>query len=213
MEGQREDIEAWKQNPWSKLPMWGKWTVGVLGAVVLLVVGAAIGGSGEDELKVDLSRAESQLAAANQERDEAKASADTVLDRKGDILGRAKSNATKIVGNARSERSRLSGKLKGLQGEVDATEDELSSVEASLDGAKKEKANSTIPGDGTFRADVDYIPGTYESAGGEGCYWATLNSADPFDIASNENATGPTIAEITTPYFQTEGCGNWKRIE
>ncbi len=85
-------------------------------------------------------------------------------------------------------------------------------VESSLSGAREEKAKSTIPGDGTFKADVDYIPGTYRAPGGRNCYWATLNSADPYDIASNENATGPTIASIESPYFQTQGCGQWERI-
>lgn len=213
MEAHRDDVEAWKKDPWSKLPTWGKWTAGVVGALVLLVIGAAIGSGGEeDELKAELAETRTELAAAERAQADAEATAENVHSRRDQIVAGAKSRAAKIVGDARSESAQLSGKLERLNGEVSATEGELSSVEDSLDGAREEKAKSTIPGDGTFQAEVDYLPGTYQSSGGAGCYWATLNSADPFDIASNENATGQTIASISTPYFQTEDCGTWKRI-
>ncbi len=209
---QREGAEDWKSNPWSKLPTWAKWTISIVGALILLGIGAAIGSSGEGKLKDERDEAQAEVAQANQERDRAEVEAEAVQARKAVILSKAKADASRIVGAARSESSKLSGELEGLRNEVDATGEELSSVEASLNGAEEEKAKSTIPGNGTFRAEVDYIPGTYQSSGGEGCYWATLNSADPYDIASNENAAGPTIASIQTPYFQTQGCGTWKRI-
>jgi hypothetical protein len=58
------------------------------------------------------------------------------------------------------------------------------------------------------------VPGTYEAPGGSGCYWATLNSANTQDIVDNEFAANASqqIAEITTPYFQSSGCGEWKRV-
>ncbi len=208
----RESVESWKNNPWSKLPSWAKWTIGIVGALILLGVGAAIGSSGEGKLKDERDEAQTEVAQANQERDRAEAEAEAIQARKAVILSKAKADASRIVGTARSESSKLSGELDGLSGEVDSVEEELASVEESLNGAEEEKAKSTIPGNGTFRAEVDYIPGTYQSSGGEGCYWATLNSADPYDIASNENAAGPTIASIQTPYFQTQDCGTWKRI-
>jgi hypothetical protein len=208
----RENVESWKRNPWSKLPTWAKWTIGVVGALILLSIGAAIGPSNEDSLKSERDEARTEVAQASEDRDRAEAEAEAVQARKAVILSKAKADASRIVGDARSESSKLSSELEGLSNEVGAAGEELSSVEASLNGAEEEKAKSTIPGDGTFRAEVDYIPGTYESSGGEYCYWATLNSADPYDIASNENATGPTIASIQTPYFQTKSCGTWRRI-
>ena len=33
------------------------------------------------------------------------------------------------------------------------------------------------------------------------------------DIASNEIGTGPRVATIESPYFQTQGCGTRERIE
>jgi hypothetical protein len=47
----REGVEAWKQNPWTRLPRWGKWTVGIVSALV--VFGLA---TGEDEGESDGSK-------------------------------------------------------------------------------------------------------------------------------------------------------------
>lgn len=201
-----------KQNWWSRLPKWAKWTAGVVGAILLLGIGAAIGSSGEDEVKAERDEVTAELAKVTKQRDAARAEALRVHLRESKIIGSAKTRAAKIIGNARSESSTLSSKLETMRGSIDSAEGELASVEASLEGARETKAKSTIPGNGTYQAEVDFIPGTYEAPGGSGCYWATLNSADPFDIASNENASGPTMASVTTPYFQTQSCGTWTRI-
>jgi hypothetical protein len=128
------------------------------------------------------------------------------------VLSDAEAEAKRIVGSAKDESKTLDGKLSDQKSELEQAEGEMSRVEESLSGAREEKQLSTIPGNGTYQAEVDFLPGTYRSSGGAGCYWATLNSADPYDIASNENASGPTIASIQTPYFQTDGCGKWDRI-
>lgn len=213
MEGQqRQDVEAGKGNPWARLPRWAKWTLGVFGALTLLVIGAFIGGSEEDDLKAELTEARVELTEAEQARDASKAQAEKVFDRSPEIIGKAESEAATIRKKARSERSELSGELSNLRDEVKATQGELASAESSLAGAEDEAALSSIT-DGIWKAEADYIPGTYRAPGGNGCYWATLNSADPYDIASNENGTGPQVATIESPYFQTTGCGTWERIE
>lgn len=209
---QRDDVEGGKSNPWAKLPTWAKWTIGVVGAFLLLGFGAAIGSSGEDEVKDELAEAQADLVAAERARDDARAVTDRILDSKEEIIQQAQSKASQIVGSARSESAELSGKLENLQGEVSSTQGELAETESSLAGAEREEALSSF-GNGIWKAEVDYIPGTYRAPGGSSCYWATLNSADPYDIASNEIGTGPQIAEISSPYFQTKGCGTWERVE
>jgi hypothetical protein len=199
-------------NPWNRLPLWSRWTLGIVGAILLIVIGAAIGSRNEGNLKAERDEAQQEIAEAENQRDRAVALFDSIRGRQEAIVAKAKQQAAHIVDSARSESDELSSKLDGLRSTISSREDELSKVESSLEGAREEKAKSTIPGNGTFQAEVDYLPGTYESQGGEGCYWATLNSADPFDIASNENASGQTIASIHSPYFQTKGCGTWKRI-
>jgi hypothetical protein len=208
----RESVESWKSNPWRKLPTWAKWTAVIVGALLLLGIGGAVGSSNEGDLKDEVSELKSQLADVKQERDTAEAKANRLEGLKKKIVAEARDRADSILSAAKHRGDEAEEILGSLEGEVEATEEELASVEGSLGGAEEIKAKSTIPGNGTFRAEVDFIPGTYRSSGGEGCYWATLNSADPFDIASNENATGPTIASIQAPYFQTQGCGTWKRI-
>jgi outer membrane murein-binding lipoprotein Lpp len=208
--------KAGRSNPWDRPPTWAKWTAGVVGALLLLGIGSAIGSSGEDDLKTEVAKLESQVDYAQEERDvaeeeaaDAHSEASRVRGLRGKIVGEAEDRATEIIGDAKEEKE----SLNSVQGEITSAENELASVEDSIGGAEEEKALSSIPGDGTFKAEVDYLPGTYRAPGGEGCYWATLNSADPYDIASNENASGPTIANIETPYFQTSGCGTWERME
>jgi len=201
-----------KLGPWQRLPKWARWASGLVGAILLLAIGAAVGSSGEGKLKDERDEAQQQAAEAQRGRDQAIAQAEAIEDKRRAIVSKAERQATQLVGAARSESSELSSKLEGLRSTISSREEELGTVESSLEGARRRKALSVIPGNGTFQAEVDYLPGTYESPGGEGCYWATLNSADPFDIESNENASGQTIASIHSPYFQTSDCGTWKRI-
>lgn len=184
-----------------------------------LGIGIGTADSKEDELKSELASTESELHHVSSELEaeetaatEADAKAQKVYSERDKMLSDAKAEAKRIVGGAKSESETLANKLSDQESELERAEDELSSVESSISGAREEKRLSSIPGNGTFQAEVDFLPGTYRSSGGSGCYWATLNSADPYDIASNENATGPTIASIHSPYFQTEGCGKWERI-
>jgi len=193
----------WKRHPWRNLPTWGKWTVGIVGVLFVMGIGAAIGAGENDEgaLKDELAAAERKTATAEDRQLEAEEEAEAVIERKRQIIAQAKGKAAKIEGELTSEESQL-----------EETEGQLSSAQEDLSGVQEEKRLSTIPGNGTFQAEVDYVPGTYKSEGGPSCYWATLNSPDNFDIVNNENASGPTIADVTTPYFQTDGCGEWERV-
>jgi F0F1-type ATP synthase membrane subunit b/b' len=195
----------------------GVWVAGIsAGVIVLLLIifGAALSNK-SDEVK----KLETRLASTQTERDEAEGKIDRAEAKvtrieglRGKIVGEAENKATSLIGSAKSEAEEAEENLSSLKSEVESTQGELESIEGSLGGAEEEKALSTIPGDGTFKAEADYLPGTYRASGGPGCYWATLNSANPEDIASNENASGPTIASIHTPYFHTQGCGKWERI-
>lgn len=201
-----------KKNPWQRLPTWGRWTIAVIGAFFLVGIGAAIGGSNEGNLEKEVSALEGQLANAKQGKSDAEAQASRVEALKGKIVGQGEARAASIVNDAKRESEEAKNALGSLKSEVASTEGELEEVEGSLSGAEHEAALSTIS-DGTWQAETDFIPGTYRAPGGPNCYWATLNSADPYDIASNENGTGPQIAAIEAPYFQTDGCGTWERIE
>jgi len=209
----RESVEGWKSNPWSKLPTWAKWTIGVVGVLILLGIGAAIGSSGESKLKDEVAELETRLASVHEERNEAVEKAEQIEGLKAGIVANARHRAAAILDGAKTESEEAEGSLASLNAEVEATEEELASVESSLEGAEQTQALSHF-GEGIVKAEVDFVPGTYESQGGEGCYWAMLNSANTSDIANNELTNNATqqIVTITTPYFQSEGCGTWKRI-
>jgi hypothetical protein len=203
------------RSRWAKLPVWARWTIGVVVALLLLGIGAAMGSSDEDSLKSEITELESQVATAEhqQERAEdevtdARSEASRVKGLRSKIVDEAQESAEKIVDSAKGEAEELAS----VEGEIEEAESRLSSVESSIGGAKEEAAKSTIS-DGIWQSETDYIPGTYRAPGGSTCYWATLNSADPYDIASNENGTGAQIASIESPYFQTKGCGTWERID
>jgi hypothetical protein len=228
-----EPVESGGGNWWSRRPRWAQWTIGVVAALVILFVGVAIGGSAskEGELKDEIAALEREQTEGKEQAEEevgeaqadVKASeleAEAEAAKESELIAAGEARAKKIVGAAEKERDQLAGKvteqeaeLSSISGEVGAVESKLSNLRGEVGGAEEVAAKSTIPGDGTFEAEVDYIPGTYKAPGGNLCYWATLGSPDTFDIEDNENGEGPQIAEITSPYFQTKGCGEWTRVE
>lgn len=212
MEAEREKPTTPK-NPWQKLPTWAKWTIGIVGALVLLGIGGAIGSSNEDDLKSEVSTLEGELASARRERDLADEKASRIEGLKGKLVAEAKGQAATILNGAKRESKEAVKSLGSLKSEIAAAEGELSDVEESLSGAEHTQALSHF-GEGIVKAEVDFVPGTYEAPGGEGCYWALLNSANTNDMAGNEFTTSAAqqIVSITTPYFQSSDCGTWERI-
>jgi hypothetical protein len=192
-------------------------SIGVVAALFLLGVGAAIGSGEEDHVKTQVTDLESEVTIANNQQHRAEEETSDALSKvsrvqglRGKIVGEAKEQAEKIVGDAKGEAEELAS----VDSEIEEAEGHLESVQASIGGAKEEAAKSRM-GDGIWQGEVDYIPGTYRAPGGEGCYWATLNSANTGDIADNEVSVGSgsqQIATINTPYFQSKDCGTWERI-
>ena len=190
-------------------------------SVVGLIIGGASGNSGKSGLEDEKSSLETEVVTAQR----AQASAEADADRTANNLAVAEERLAEYS-PARIKEIESEGReiIKAAEGEAQsilapvgkqlaAQEAHLESIRSELGGAEEEQALSTIPANGTFKAEIDFLPGTYRAPGGPGCYWATLNSADPYDIASNENGVGPQIATIESPYFQAQGCGEWERIE
>lgn len=179
------------------------------------IIGGAAGTAGEsglkdekDELQKELGLAEERQQAAE---DKATAAEEKLEGEKQAILAKAQREADQILGDAKAEAE----ELEDVENEIAAKEGQLASVESSLQGAEQEKSLSTF-GEGIMKAEVDYTLGaTYEAAGGSGCYWGLLKSANTNDLAGNEftNNAVQQIVTIETPYFTSEDCGTWKRIE
>jgi hypothetical protein len=78
------------------------------------------------------------------------------------------------------------------------------------------RSAAVFPGDGVFLVPADVRPGTYRSAGGDGCYWARLRSTagDLGAIIANGNPTGPVVVTIGSgdKAFETQRCAEWSRV-
>jgi Protein of unknown function (DUF2510) len=187
---------------------------------IALIVGIGLGGLTNDKSEVnekndEISSLQRQLADSEEAQEDAEAEAAKVSDRRAQIIASAESKAASIIGSSKSEAQKAEASLNSLQGEVASTEKQLAGVEGSLGGAEEEAAKSTIS-DGTWQAEVDYIPGTYEAEGGASCYWA--EESEPGGgtgvegIIENGGFNKHQILSITSPYFETRGCGTWKRV-
>lgn len=187
-----------------------------VGLIVALFLGFAIGNAGKGDLENEKRELQKAVAHANEQQEEAEAKVSWVREHEANILGSARARAQQLVANGRMEAQQL----ESLQGKISSAESELASVqesigeaEGSLEEAEHQKALTSF-GPGIMKAEVDFTPGTYEAPGGPGCYWALLTSANTNEISANEftGEAGQQIVDITTPYFQSSGCGTWKRI-
>lgn len=69
---------------------------------------------------------------------------------------------------------------------------------------------------GTYIVNKDIAPGTWQSSGGDGCYWARLRgfSGSLHDIIANDNTNDAAIVQIapTDAGFSSERCGTWTKV-
>lgn len=69
--------------------------------------------------------------------------------------------------------------------------------------------------DGTWEIGDDVQSGTYQSSGGNDCYWARLKHGDdsPAGVIQKNLGGGPqTITVHQKEDLQTLGCGTWKKV-
>jgi hypothetical protein len=83
-------------------------------------------------------------------------------------------------------------------------------------GAKRSTptiVGTPVNGTGVYLVGVDIPPGTYWTAGSDGCYWARLSdtSGAPDAVIANDITAGPTTVTIepTDGVFETRGCAVW----
>lgn len=85
---------------------------------------------------------------------------------------------------------------------------------------KAESGNSSGEswGDGMHKVGTDIKPGKYVTtvpSDSIGCYYAILNSSDTQDIKTNSLANPGEKAYVTIsstdPFFESRGCGDWKK--
>lgn len=175
---------------WQRRQRWQQWTIGIVGVLVLLGIGSAMGESNssseEDKLKEEVASLKTELAEAETQTAKAEAGG-----------GESEEAVSEVEEETAAE-------VKA-EAEEEAEEEEASTPKSTMS-------------DGTWVRGVDYVVGTYRAPGGSLCYWE--QDKKPGGEAAGEGfnshyGTGEKniLLEITSPYFKTESCGTWELVE
>lgn len=204
-------------NWWNRLPTWAKWTIGIVGAFIFMGIGGAVvsGENEEDKLEEQIAVLEERVKVSGERADSAHREVVVIEGEVDQLTAEAEDKAEQIVKDARSEANTLESSVSSTMQELESVEGELSETESELGGAEERVAKGTIT-DGIWQIDRDYLPGTYEAAGGGSCYWAllsSLGSGGVEGIIENGGFNKHQILTIESPYFETKSCGTWKLVE
>jgi F0F1-type ATP synthase membrane subunit b/b' len=177
----------------------------VLGvAVIALLVGVAVG-------RAPLANADSRASALENDLRDSEAANATLtdqLDQAESDLAEAQGAADQAVQAALDEHH---DELAALDKRIAARRAELKRLEQKIGTTQRAVAMSTF-GDGVWQVGKDIAAGLYRAPGGSGCYWAELNSANNQDIATNGGFGPNQTVQIDSPWFESDGCGQWKKI-
>jgi hypothetical protein len=98
--------------------------------------------------------------------------------------------------------------LRARSAALDSREKTLDK-EAAAVGLRRQFIQANSFGDGLYKVGADIKAGTYHTSGGANCYWAELRSSDTNNIITNNLNGGPQTVTISSPYFESDGCGTW----
>lgn len=166
-------------------PVWGI----VIAVLTGLVLGA--GAAASDTSELDSARAE--IAALERQ-----------LDRETAALADAEEHAEELE----DESARVASRAARLEQKAG----KLRQRERQVTAAERREAQNSID-DGIWQVGVDFEAGTYRAEGGPLCYWALLDSADTWDIVNNGGFSANQTLTIDSAWFETKGCGTWKKID
>lgn len=202
---------------WNRLPTWAKWTIGIVGAFILMAIGGAIasGEGEEDKLKEQIAVLEERVETSSERADAAHREVAAIEGEVDTLTAQAEDKAERIVKDAKSEANSLESSVSNTKQELESVKGELADTESQLGGAEEKVAKGSIT-DGVWQIEKDYLPGTYEAPGGGSCYWALLSSlggGGVEDIIENGGFNEHQILTIESPYFETQSCGTWKLVE
>lgn len=192
----------------------------IVGSTVGLVLGATAGfylGSDDAEVAL-LSRDRAKLedlagtleeerAALESERDlfgAENAELQLLADRFDEREARLRAGAERLDDRAAA--------LKKREKRLEARAADVRQATAEL-RSEQERIQQTSIRDGIWQVGVDIEPGLYRSQGGANCYWALLRSADTQAIINNGGFAPNQTLRIDSPWFQTNDCGRWTKLD
>lgn len=165
-------------------------------AALLLGLGIGAAGGSSSASDADKKAAAAELRAVTAEAEASRASAESQVAQ--ELAAVAQSEAEASV---KAERDALAAQKAAL----DARERRISGAEAAAKASEFE-------GEGIYLVGSDIRPGTYKSAGGDGCYWARHNKAN--DILDNHIGNGPTVVTVRSSDFSLEvnNCATFRKV-
>jgi hypothetical protein len=192
-----------------------------LGLVIAAAIAAAIAipnindlTDERDSLSAQLAHTKTALQQEQSDRKAAQAVAARIRGQRDQIISAARDRADSMISSAKDKLSKLNGQVSATQDKLSSTQSQLESTQASLDQAQEIKAQSSF-GNGTWQANVDFLPGTYQSDGGPLCYWEKLKGPSGGglnNIIDNGGDNSQQIVSVDSPYFHTNGCGTWTKV-
>ncbi len=177
---------------------WKTWQLGTAAAIALMV-GVAMGGSGgssDSALKAEVASTKTQAAADVAAADQ----------RAADAVNVAKAEVEKDAAARTAALDKRSAELDGRSAALDTRDAAVSAKEAA-------KKASTF-GDGQYQVGTDIVAGTYNTAGGSGCYWEKSTGSEGVEgIIANDNVSGPVTLTIepSVKFFKASRCGTWTK--
>jgi hypothetical protein len=187
------------------------WVIGIGALLVGVVIGAIPSASVTDQR--DDARADLDMARAETERIQG------ILFDEQEKTRQLRRELTRLEAPLRrlaDDKEALADREAAIarqQGELDDRAAGLDARAQELTAAEQTLEQNTIP-DGIWELGRDYEAGTYRASGGGGCYWEKLQSpsGDFSDIIANGGFSPNQTLVIDSPYFSTDGCGEWVKI-
>src|SRR5215212_3617977 len=119
-------------NWWHRLPTWAKWTIGVVGAFLLMGIGGAIasGENEEDKREEQIAVLEERVKVSAERAESAKGEVEAIEAEVDQLTVKAEDEAEGIVKDAKSEAKTLEGSASSTKQELESVEGELSATES-----------------------------------------------------------------------------------
>jgi hypothetical protein len=150
--------------------------------------------SQRDSVTSDVSNLQGQVSNLQSQVTQAEKDAQTAFRR---AMSRARTQLRSRFAALRAQSAALVSRKKTLD------------KEAAAVGLRQQFIRSNSFGDGLFKVGTDIKAGSYHANGGPNCYWAELRSSDTTNIITNNISSGPQTVTISSPYFESDGCGTW----
>lgn|GEM_PF-3372071 len=162
-----------------------------------------------DSLRAELTK--SQAATATARQDAAQADSKAQADEQTQ-LSQARAQDQAQLQQQQEALAKQQSDAQAAQAAAQQQSQQNAAQKASLD-QQQAAVDANSFGDGLYQVGRDIQPGKYHSSGAGGnCYWAKLGSSNTDNIIDNNNSTGPQTITIDSPYFESNGCGNWTKV-